>query len=1115
MTIRILDLMLQRVPNYTDVTVNSSINWYPDDWIQPDGTINNGKGEGGVIFFRATGSVSINGTIHANAKGYIGFYDNDAGYDTNGSAAGGNGGESLCGVGGAGGYIAAGSIAYGSNGAAGGGAGYYNTTLYQGGNGYCGGGGGSTNSVSGGVGSSSSGGAGGGGSGYDGGGGGGGYGGYGIAGSYSLTSTQRGVDGGINTSGNGGYGGAGIGGGGGGGSYGTADLSKMFFGSAGGEGGEYTHNASDHFPGKGGDGGGIVSIAANSVTVSGNLQVNGENGGNGVNGASLYGGGGGGGAGGSIKIVSNTANLGASKTSATGGIRGIGYNSGATNDSYNGGAGGDGRIAVFYLNSYSGSGVTPGAEVASQPSNTYGVYISDEINTPKASGFGQIRWHSDLNKYGLIEIQTRSGASNNSTDGTWEGWKPVVVDTNEKSIETADTHTNWSGTNVTVSEGDVTRNVDYYEDEDETTVADITKMVSSTNGGYSEATISSLSLADFDYISIWVRASQTGGTIKLGFGESTSTENEMTVGMDTVDTWQKVYWDISDVPSYQRNAITKLRITNLTSSSNIFYIDNMVGGRYMRSEGGSTVTSTASDYMQYRIIFSTSEVGYKPTLYNVKLSWSNGYKVEMTDANTARIYNYSGESQELRLSVTGAGGSSGGDSDWATVGANIYRATGKVGIGDSTPDVELKVVGALCVKSNADDCAGATAGTIYANNTSVQSADLAEMYKVSDLTIEPGDLVSLDPNTVGEVQKSDLDNISNLMGVVSTAPGLLMNDERSDNARPVGLIGRLPMKVMTTGRSVAKGDVITASVLPGIGAVRKDPGMVVAKALEDTLDWADSVCQSVSGIEDIKWPKDNGKNELKPCFVVPVDSFDKSVRESLFAQYNLTSSDSIYIGKIMAFVDVVWYQPQWISDDIAKMVGDYNAGAFGGSGGGWKIEENGISTSREVNVASITGTKGDFNILNTGLLNIGDGSVTADSGGNLGVAGDLTLNGRLKSNNGSIVLEIGDGENDLFVIKNAKGETLFSVNPSGQIGGKGTYRGEWTKINPNDSIKVSHNFNATPSQISIIKSDNIQGYGFTSKGLGSEYYYEYYDNNSIQVYNKTGQAIYVKLTIER
>ena len=148
-------------------------------------------------------------------------------------------------------------------------------------------------------------------------------------------------------------------------------------------------------------------------------------------------------------------------------------------------------------------------------------------------------------------------------------------------------------------------------------------------------------------------------------------------------------------------------------------------------------------------------------------------------------------------------------------------------------------------------------------------------------------------------------------------------------------------------------------------------------------------------------------------------------------------------------------------------------------------------------------------------MNIGDGSVTADSGGNLGVAGDLTLNGRLKSNNGSIVLEIGDGENDLFVIKNAKGETLFSVNPSGQIGGKGTYRGEWTKINPNDSIKVSHNFNATPSQISIIKSDNIQGYGFTSKGLGSEYYYEYYDNNSIQVYNKTGQAIYVKLTIER
>mgnify|MGYP000983736479 FL=1 len=85
-------VMLQRVPNYTNVTVNSSINFYPTAW---NGT------KGGVMFFRATGTVSVSGTIHANSMGYRG----------GGTATtGGNGGESFCNLdaGGDGGYTSAG-----------------------------------------------------------------------------------------------------------------------------------------------------------------------------------------------------------------------------------------------------------------------------------------------------------------------------------------------------------------------------------------------------------------------------------------------------------------------------------------------------------------------------------------------------------------------------------------------------------------------------------------------------------------------------------------------------------------------------------------------------------------------------------------------------------------------------------------------------------------------------------------------------------------------------------------------------------------------------------------------------------------------------------------------
>ena len=42
-------------------------------------------------------------------------------------------------------------------------------------------------------------------------------------------------------------------------------------------------------------------------------------------------------------------------------------------------------------------------------------------------------------------------------------------------------------------------------------------------------------------------------------------------------------------------------------------------------------------------------------------------------------------------------------------------AAGNVGIGDASPDTRLKVVGAICAKADGNNCAGSTAGTVYAS----------------------------------------------------------------------------------------------------------------------------------------------------------------------------------------------------------------------------------------------------------------------------------------------------------------------------------------------------------------------------------------------------------------
>ncbi|MBI4099975.1 hypothetical protein HY440_03110 [Candidatus Microgenomates bacterium] len=291
------DIMVQRVPQYTSVTVSSggslTITAYSTS-----------THKGGVIFFRATGTVNVasGGTITAAEKGYAG----------GAGAWGGSpaGGTTYNGAGGNGGTL----NSSGTAGQGGGGAGSGTGTGASGTVGGAGGGGGD---------SSGGGGGGGGGAGYASVGGGGK-----IDQAASNGSNGSGTSGGAGGNGNSSNRG---GGGGGGGTYGSANLNSLYLGSGGGGGG---FGAS---PGTGGAGGGIILVVAANVSVSGTISANGSAGTNGP----ASGGGGGGGAGGSVYLRSVSLTLGSSLVTASAGSGGTG-NGGANN----GGDGGSGRIRV-------------------------------------------------------------------------------------------------------------------------------------------------------------------------------------------------------------------------------------------------------------------------------------------------------------------------------------------------------------------------------------------------------------------------------------------------------------------------------------------------------------------------------------------------------------------------------------------------------------------------------------------------------------------------------------------------------------------------------------------------------------------------------------------------
>jgi len=274
-------IMVQRVPNYTNVTVSSGATMTTTAW---DGS------KEGVIFFRANGTVTISGTINGASKGFAGGasgsssgpegYKNNEANNGGTGGTGGNGSYSIDdGCGGCPCDTQATSGSNGTNAGGGGGGGVdgtYCVTIPSGGSGSLGGGGGGGRVSGPGGGGANNGAAGAGGSigcGRAGGGGGGG------GGAFDALDNNSNLDDDLIQLGGGAS--AGAGGGTGGGNSGA--------GGAGGN--KYAGSA-------GNPGGGIIYISGYNLVLSGTVSANGGAGGAGGAGGNAtsnkYGGGGGG-----------------------------------------------------------------------------------------------------------------------------------------------------------------------------------------------------------------------------------------------------------------------------------------------------------------------------------------------------------------------------------------------------------------------------------------------------------------------------------------------------------------------------------------------------------------------------------------------------------------------------------------------------------------------------------------------------------------------------------------------------------------------------------------------------------------------------------------------------
>ena len=148
---------------------------------------------------------------------------------------------------------------------------------------------------------------------------------------------------------------------------------------------------------------------------------------------------------------------------------------------------------------------------------------------------------------------------------------------------------------------------------------------------------------------------------------------------------------------------------------------------------------------------------------------------------------------------------------------------------------------------------GALVNTVYATTfdgtaTAAQYSDLAERYTTID-KLEPGDVVVICDHEDHDICAAEEEADFRVLGVVSTAPGFMMNKDAGDDetAPYIALRGRVPVKVCGT---VRKGDLLITCGEKGCArAVNRDeemwdipPHAVFAKAL--SVD-KDGVCEAV------------------------------------------------------------------------------------------------------------------------------------------------------------------------------------------------------------------------------------------------------------------------------
>jgi len=448
-----------------------------------------------------------------------------------------------------------------------------------------------------------------------------------------------------------------------------------------------------------------------------------------------------------------------------------------------------------------------------------------------------------------------------------------------------------------------------------------------------------------------------------------------------------------------------------------------------------------------------------------------------------------------------------------------------------------------------DAWTGVYAETFYGKNTSIANFDLAEDYKAVDQSIAAGDVVAFTDGSKISIDKTDEVYQKNVIGVVSTQPGLRLSDwsvdeEEYSKMRPIALAGRVPVKVSTENGAIERGDYLVPASKEGYamkacGDEYCEAGMVIGIAMEDFDEEEEGDSNQVK--EELTMAKEEIQEEIESTveeLEVEVEVTDSEKVENELVETKEDAEQLAEVvdvlteeldsgetdrgeGRIMMFVSHTWYQPLEIVERLGDTIQNLESRIQGGGeevkGEELKVKGEGgdmvLEEVAEVGISDFSSEELVVKILMAEEIEVEN----LVASGSIGVAGDITLGGELMAEDeGDIIVRLSDeGGDSKFEIQDEEGEALFAVDSEGKIESKGIYESKWVKVDGESDEEIDHDLGDVPRFVNIMVSEDKDGGDVTNKGVGVEYYYEDLDDDSVKVVNEDGEDVYIKVVLWR